>query len=166
MDKNEKFKLFNSLLSTAKGLLGINNLVAQSTDGTELDFGSDVETMDQVQVGTPCSVDGSFVMPDGSTIVSEGKEVISITPAASMDDQKDAEIEALKAQIAELANSVTTLTNSVTEKDVVIAEFKPLVKEFEKLKNSFSDHKPVAAVVPAVEEKQKEDEKRLTFKIN
>lgn len=143
MNKPEKFELFNSLLSSAKSLLGLNNLVVQSTDGTELDFGTEIETIEQVQVGTPCTPDGSFVMPDGKTIVVSGGVVTEIVLPMAVEDAKDEEIANLKAKIEEL-------TNSIAEKTNVIDSFKPIVKELETLKNSFSTDKPVGAVAPSV----------------
>ena len=145
--KEEQVNLLTTLLNKMKSVL-FTNLVLQSVDGTELDFGEGVESIEQVVVGVPCSQNGEFVLTDGRTIIVEGNvitEVIEATDTASEEmAQLKAENEELKAQLEATNLKVSELTN---KRD----EFVNLTKEFETFKNQFSNHVPDVISVPKVD---------------
>ena len=142
--KEDQIKWLSAFANKLKSVL-FTNLIVQSTDGTELDFGADVETLEQVVVGVPCSVNGEFVLADGRTIKVEGLVVTEVTePEVATDPmlaQLQAENEALKAELAATNKKVSELTNKATQ-------FVALSKEFETFKNQFSTEVPDVVSVP------------------
>jgi len=137
MSKKEDQKSKLDLLAKAfKAVFSFNNLVIQSTDGTELDFGESIESVEQIVVGSPCSQNGEFVLTDGRTIKVEGNvvtEVIEATDTAGEEmAQLKAENETLKAQLEATNLKVSDLTNKNTE-------FVNLKKDFLDFKNQFSN---------------------------
>jgi len=153
--KEDQLTWLSAFANKLKSALQITNLIVQSTDGTELDFGADVETLEQVVVGVPCKYDSplnEFVLTDGRTIKVEGNvvtEVIEATDTASEEmAQLKAENETLKAQLEATNLKVSELTNKNTE-------FVNLKKEFLDFKNQFSDETIDTTNTPKVEESEK-----------
>ena len=148
--KEEDVKFLSNFANKLKSLL-FTNLVIQSTDGTELDLGDSVETIEQIEVGTPCSQNGTFVLTDGRTIVVEGNkvtEVIEATPAESEEmAQLKAENEALKAELEATNKKVVELTNKAEQ-------FTALSEEFNTFKNQFSNERIDVVTVPKDEQKE------------
>ena len=153
MSKKEDQKSKLDLLAKAfKAVFSFNNLVIQSTDGTELDFGESIESVEQIVVGSPCSQNGEFVLTDGRTIKVEGNvvtEVIEATDTAGEEmAQLKAENETLKAQLEATNLKVSELTNKNTE-------FVNLKKEFLDFKNQFSNETIDVVDVPKAIEPEK-----------
>lgn len=134
------------------------NLVLQSTAGDELDFGDSIESIEQIAVGTPCSLDGKHVLTNGKIILVEGKvvtEIIEATDTASEEMvQLKAENEQLKAQL----EATNVKVNELTNRNV---EFITLKKDFLDFKNQFSTEVLDVVSLPKVEAQK---ESRLTFK--
>lgn len=132
-DQKSKLDLFAKAL---KAVFSFNNLVVQSTDGTELDFGESIESVEQIVVGSPCSQNGEFVLTDGRTIKVEGNVVTEVIEAPDADSEEIAQLKAenenLKAQLEATNLKVSELTNKLTE-------FVNLKKEFLDFKNQFSN---------------------------
>lgn len=154
MSKKEDQKSKLDLLAKAfKAVFSFNNLVIQSTDGTELDFGESIESVEQIVVGSPCSQNGEFVLTDGRTIKVEGNvviEVIEATDTASEEmAQLKAENEELKAKLEATNLKVSELTNKLTE-------FVNLKKEFLDFKNLYSQEQIDTSTAPKVIEQEKQ----------
>lgn len=158
--KEEDVKFLSNFANKLKSLL-FTNLVIQSTDGTELDLGDSIESIEQIEVGTPCSQNGTFVLTDGRTIVVEGNkvtEVIEATDTASEEmAQLKAENEALKSQLEATNLKVTELTNKQTE-------FINLKNDFDTFKNQYSTENPNVVNVPKVEEQKEVSRIKITRK--
>ena len=153
MSKKEDQKSKLDLLAKAfKAVFSFNNLVIQSTDGTELDFGESIESVEQIVVGSPCSQNGEFVLTDGRTIKVEGNVVTEVIEATDTESEEMAQLKAendeLKAQLEATNLKVSELTNKNTE-------FVNLKKEFLEFKNQFSNETIDAVDVPKVIEVEK-----------
>ena len=160
MTKNEEQKRwFSHFANRLADVLGFKNLIVQSTDGTELDFGQDVQTLEQIVVGVPCSENGTFVLADGRTIVSEGNIVTSVTepevPTDPMVDELKKANEELTSKLTEANAKIDELTNKASQ-------FETLKNEFIEFKNKFSNHAPQSVNVPSEPQKQ-EVKKRFSF---
>lgn len=129
---------------TGKGTAPVN-VVLQDTNGVELDFGSDVETEEQIVEGLEGVTangeiaEGSYVMASGVTYVFEAGKLIEIIES---DNSNDEELEALKtenaekdAEIAELKESNNSLANELKE---VKGSFADIDKQIKSLKGEFS----------------------------
>ena len=146
MTKNdEQRKWFTMFANKLADVLGFKNLIVQSTDGTELDFGPDVQTLEQIVVGVPCSANGTFVLADGRSIVVEGNLVTSVTEPAEMVDPM---VDELKKTNEELTNKLTEANARIEELTNKAVQFESLKSEFIEFKNQFSDHKPEAQNTP------------------
>lgn len=137
------------------------NIILQDVNGVEIDFGSEVETENQISTGLSATVAGSpaegkYVMPDGRTFVFEGGILTEIMPAGSEDvEALKAENEDLKKQLAELQNQLqNSIENEKAIKAKAESEVKTVAKMFEDFKNKFSDDKPVDNLIPEPEPKQ------------
>ena len=153
MSKKEDQKSKLDLLAKAfKAVFSFNNLVIQSTDGTELDFGESIESVEQIVVGSPCSQNGEFVLTDGRTIKVEGNVVTEVIEAADTANEEMAQLKAenetLKAQLEATNLKVSELTNKLTE-------FVNLKKEFLDFKNQFSNETIDTSTAPKVIEPEK-----------
>ena len=148
--KEEDVKFLSNFANKLKSFL-FTNLVIQSTDGTELDLGDSIESIEQIEVGTPCSQNGTFVLTDGRTIVVEGNKVTEVTEAEPQTDpmveQLKAENEALKAELEATNKKVVELTNKAEQ-------FTALNEEFNTFKNQFSNETVYAVDVPKDEPKE------------
>jgi len=148
-----------SLLSKIKAWIkpkSPKNAVFQDVNGVDIDFGEEIETLDQVEVGTTATIDGSpatgeHTMSNGNVYVFEAGAVTEITEAGEGDDLEaenaalKQEIEDLKAQNAAKAEEVKNL-KAETEKVKADAakDFQAVKADFEKFKNKFSDTPPVS----------------------
>lgn len=146
--KEDQEKWINTFANKMKEVFGFKNLVAQSTDGTELDFGTDVQTLEQVVVGVPCSVNGEFVLADGRTITVEGNVVTQVTEPEMPEDK---EKEELKAEVERLKSELQNSTAKIEAFENKQKSFEALSKEFNEFKNQFSNHVPDVAPLPPVE---------------
>ena len=130
--------------------LKIKNMVVQSTDGTELEFDSDVEQPSQIAVGGGLKANGQpatgeFILADGTKVVAEGGKITEVTLAEEGGTEEveslKAELEATKTQLTEAQNKVGELTNSIaTAKNEVTA----IKNELVTFKNKFSNYTPPA----------------------
>lgn len=149
--KEDQLNWLTTFANKLKDVLGAKNLVVQSTDGQELDFGSDVQTLEQVVEGVPCSVDGEFVLADGRTIKVEGGKVTSVTEP---EEEPDPMIAELQAKVAELQNQLEISNKKVADFENKKKEFETLSKEFNEFKNQFSTHVPDTAATPPKKEEK------------
>lgn len=118
-DKKETVEVKQSLVNKLLKFFGKKSI-------NEITFGMDLNTADgqvltvereegEPQVGDKASPNGEWLMPDGKTIVVADGEITEIRPASSdekdkkddkgeegVKDEKEAEIEALKAQVTDL----------------------------------------------------------------
>jgi len=144
MDKKEleksidtKFEsFFNRIRNFLKGSINIKYLTVTTADGTILDFGSQVETIEEITVGMTATIEGGGVpegenvMPDGATwIFEKGK----LTEMKKAEDDKDmealkAENEELKKQLTEIQNSTKGVTDSVQAIQKELTDFKAQIK--------------------------------------
>lgn len=99
----------------------IKNFVHTDDSGATL-FTTEKET-DEIIVGDPATPDGTFVLPDGRTVVITGGKIESITEA------EDNEIENLKSENASLKAELETLKASSEENTKALAEATAMLKE-------------------------------------
>lgn len=155
-------KVFNKLFPP-------KNIVLQDVNGVELDFGSAIETPEQIQVGSTATVGGSpaegeYVMPDGTTYVFETGAITEIRMPETTDPlaQENAQ---LKEQIAELESQ---LQNSVDKVQSLNGELESMRNEFKQVKDAFTAFKnEFSKEEPTLQEPPKTDEpvKKFSFKI-
>ena len=162
--KDEQKKWFDSFMNKLKTFDLFKNLIVQSTDGTELDFGADVETLDQIVEGVPCSENGTFVLADGRTVVAEGNKVTSVIPKEEP-AQPDPQIEEMRKANEELTNKLTEANAKIEELTNKATQFETLKNEFVEFKNKFSNHNPDSGAEPPAGGNQEPKINRLTFKI-
>lgn len=128
----------------------VKKLMIQDVNGSELDFGAEIETTEQIQVGVKATVDGKpaegeYTIEDGDVYVFAAGELTEIKVPES-------DMEALKKENTELKAELETLKTSNTEAIAKVeaenTEFKAkalkvdeIKKEFETFKNQFSDFK-------------------------
>ena len=146
----------NSFLAKIKNFFNPKNMVVQSTDGTELEFDSGVETTNQIEVGQGLKAggqpaDGTFILADGTTITAEAGIITDVilfdaTSDVAMDELK-AENEALKTQVADFQNKLSIAETKVVTFQKLVNEVKT---DFTKFKNQFSDDVPAGADSPMV----------------
>jgi ATP-dependent protease ClpP protease subunit len=114
-------------------------LLVKDVNGQEIDF--DVETEDQIAVGTKATVNGDpakgeYVLADGRTLVFESGIVTEIKEPSTVPgttvEELQSEIVSLEAQLAE-QKTANALLRSDYEKEVNI-----LAADFAKFKNTFS----------------------------
>ena len=113
-------KRHDSLLDKLKKMLnlsGVKMLTITAGDGTILDFGDQVTSVEEIEVGMKATIEGGappegdYVMPDGRTFVFAAGVLTEIKEAAGGDDAEalKAEIEQLKKDLdAEKAKNTTT----------------------------------------------------------
>jgi len=131
-----KFEIiFNRLKKLVTGSQ-VQALTTTAADGTVLDFGDQVETVEEIAVGMTATVDGSaaegdYVMPDGRTFVFEAGTLNEIKEAEGGEEDVDAlkaEIEQLKTDL-EAANAKNKVTDEAIEAlNKEIKNFKAQIK--------------------------------------
>lgn len=145
-----------SLLSKIKNWFKPKNAVFQDVNGVDIDFGGDVETLDQVEVGTTATVDGApaegeHTMSNGNIYLFEAGAVTEITEAGAGEDL-EAENAALKQEIEDLkaqnAAKDTEIQNAKAQTAKIKADaardFQAVKSDFEAFKNKFSDAPPAS----------------------
>ena len=129
---------FGSFLDKIKALLkgsrGINALTITTADGTVLDFGDQVETAEEIEVGMTATLEGGgtpegeYPMPDGRTFVFDNGTLTEIKEAEDDTEALKKENEELKKQIAELQAENKTIKESVQAFQKELTEFRAQVK--------------------------------------
>lgn len=142
--KDEQKKWFGEFANKLAQVFGFTNLILQSTAGDELDFGQDIETPEQIVVGVPCTLNGTHVLPNGTTIVVEANVVTSVTPK----DEPDPQIEEMRLANEELTTKLTEATAKIEELTNKATQFETLKNEFVEFKNKFSNHNPDSGAEP------------------
>ncbi len=117
MDTKELDKKIDSRFTELLKKLGLAKkskaqaLTVTAGDGTVLDFGDQVESVEEVAVGMTATIeggtpDGEYVMPDGATWVFESGTLTAITPAEEEDTE---EMKQLKTENADLKQQLADL---------------------------------------------------------
>lgn len=158
MNQEEKTKL-NSIENMINKLWNKfsppKNIVIQDVNGVELDFGSEVETKEQIKVGDTATAagnpaEGEFTLNDGTVYVFEGGELKEIKEpeeetSAEVEELQE-EVTNLKTQNTELQNKLTSsetkVTNLLTEQTKTVADLTTVKNLFDEFKNKFSNDKP------------------------
>jgi hypothetical protein len=157
------------------------NLVLQDVNGTEIDFGDEIETSDQIQIGSTATVDGAaaegeYTMSDGTVYVFEAG---SVTEIREPDDEEttDNSVEELQEEVNNLKEENFQLENKLADSENVIAEMKKnadkvkndltlelekVTNEFIKFKSEFSNEKEDLNI-PAGEGSGGEDKPKFKF---
>ncbi len=124
--------IFNRLKEFVKGS-NAKALTTTAADGTVLDFGDQVETVEEIATGMTATVEGGgaaegdFVMPDGRTFVFDAGTLTEIKEAEGDDD-----VDALKAKITELEAELETAN---TQNTTTVEAIKALNKEIKDFKS-------------------------------
>lgn len=115
----------NSLLDKLKNLLnlsGVKALTVTTADSTVLDFGDQVETVEEIEVGMTATIEGGgtpegdFPMPDGRTFVFDSSGTLSEIKEAEGDD----DVEALKQKITDLEAELETANAQATKTETAV----------------------------------------------
>ncbi len=123
--------IFNRLKEFVKGTKA-QALTTTAADGTVLDFGDQVETVEEIAVGMTATVEGGgaaegdFVMPDGRTFVFDAGTLTEIKEAEGGDE----DVEALKAEIEQLKADLEAEKAKNTVTDEAIGALNKEIKEF------------------------------------
>jgi len=125
---------FESFLDKIKSLFkgSIKNLTVTTGDGTVLDFGDQIETPEEIEVGMTAVIEGGgapegeYVMPDGVVLVFVAGAVTEIKPAEAEGET----VEALKAKIKELTAQLAEAQTANSELQNSVEQFKKEFKEF------------------------------------
>lgn len=155
---HEKLSAIESLILSFKNLFKPKNMVLQSSDGKEIDFGDAVQTPEQIVVGVkateggkPC--EGDYIMPDGSTMKFEKGALVEVTPA------QNPEMEALKKENQDLQNKLKESTEAQNKMKAEMEEIKStsekITTEFTAFKNQFSKENPLPNTPPKTEPNKK-----------
>ena len=167
-DEKNEFGTLKNLVSNLKNLISPpKNVIIQDVNGVEIDFG-DLETSDQIAVGSTATIDGSpasgeYVLEDGTTYVFEAGSLTEIK-----EDEADGDMEALKQENedlkAENENLKTESQNLVTEKESLQAKFtadlEVVTNKLDEFQSKFSDDKPEPNTPP----KKEETKSKFTYK--
>jgi ATP-dependent protease ClpP protease subunit len=149
MTENES-KQLNGIENMIKGLIDtiknrfssndplIHNIVLQDVNGVEIDFGDEIETSEQIAVGSTATVDGSpaegeYTLNDGTVYVFEGGEITEIKEPEG-DESTDNNVEELQEEVNNLTEEKTELQNKLTASETKV---KDLEAEAERVKNEF-----------------------------
>ena len=131
----------NSLLDKLKNLLnlsGVKALTVTTADSTVLDFGDQVETVEEIEVGMTATLedggtpDGDLVMTDGSTWVFDSGELTEMKEAEGDDD-----MEALKKENAELKEQLEAATAQAEQTEIAV---KAIQEELVKFKSQVTSN--------------------------
>lgn len=150
MNQEEKTKL-NSIENMINKLWNkfspSKNIVIQDVNGAELDFGSEVETKEQIKVGDTATVvgapaEGDYTLNDGTVYVFEGGALVEIKEP---EEETSAEVEKLQEEVTNLKTQNTELQNKLTASEtkatVLLTEQTKTVEDLTKVKNLFDEFK-------------------------
>ena len=96
-------KLSNLLADTQ-----LSNFMFVDEDGNEL-FSTESED-DTLEVGTPASPDGTFLLPDGRTVIIEGGVITDVQESSSSLEEEN---EDLRSALAEAKGLIVELNNQI-----------------------------------------------------
>ena len=122
----------NSLLDKLKGLFKAQALTITAGDGTVLDFGDQVETVEEIAVDMTATIEGGgtpegdFVMPDGRTFVFDAGTLTEIKAAASDDE----DVDALKQKITDLEAELATANAQAEKTETAVKAIQKELVEF------------------------------------
>lgn len=164
MNKKAKEKLdtVETMLNGIKAMFKSNpkNIIVQDVNGIDIDFGDDIETLEEVTVGLK-GVKANDVVAEGAYIIAtdgasteyvfEKGEVMEIN--ATEPEPEETEVEELKEEIEELKEELETAQASVKKLGEIQAKFEVLQTEVKKLRELSSNVIPTATTPEAKKEK-------------
>ncbi len=144
-------KTVEKLNAIERMLLGIKNLIAppknlvlQDVNGVEIDFGEDVKTVDEIQVGMTATIDGDpasgeHIMPFNKTYVFENGKLTEIKDNESQQE----EVDVLKEENQNLLNKIQELTDLLNAEKAKNEEnqkmLNKVISDFQAFKNEYSN---------------------------
>ena len=150
-EQNEKIgRIEASINKLMRLLFPVKNMVLQDVNGTELDFGESIQTVEQIVVGVTATANGTaasgeYVMEDGTVYVFENGTLSEIK-ATEMDETAELkkQVEALTAENNALKSENETVKNQLeTVKNEAKKEVDLIKNEFSVFKNQFTKEPPV-----------------------
>lgn len=153
LDKNidSRFTELLKKLGLAKGSRA-KALTVTAADGTVLDFGDQVESIEEIEVGMTATIeggtpDGEYVMPDGKIFVFATGTLTEIKEAEEEETEEmkqlKAENEDLKKQLSDLQEAnEQAIADLETEVVAMKAQVKSDISTFEKASISGPGHDP------------------------
>jgi ATP-dependent protease ClpP protease subunit len=159
MNKEQEAKLdalsdgINKIANGIKNLFikPVKNIMIQDVNGTEIDFGENVTTVEEIAVGDTATVNGEpangeYVLEDGSVYIFEAGALMEIREPETQEENELAtenetlreENMALQAKLTEKENQYNEL---VTKSSTLENDLKEIQKQFKDFKNQFSDEK-------------------------
>jgi ATP-dependent protease ClpP protease subunit len=131
------------------------NIVVQDVNGVELDFGSEVETVEQIKVGDTATAagvpaEGEHTLADGTIYVFEGGALTEIKEA---EEEAAAEVAELQEEVNDLKEEKTELQNKLTASETKVLNLQKdhsklgedltaVKNSFDEFRNKFSGEKP------------------------
>jgi hypothetical protein len=154
MTENDRNWIQTTISNIFKSNSKILSLMVTDANGMALDFGAQIETVDQIKIGMAVknedgtSPTGEVVLPNGLTLVLDEKGIIlEIKEAAA--DEAAKEIEDLKKTVADLQSQIEN------EKAAAVASEASYKDQLEKLPETITSQ--VLALYAEREEKQKNE---------
>lgn len=154
----EKLGKMENLLTKVMNFFNPKNMVVQSTDGTELEFDSGVDSTEQIAAGQGLKAGGApatgtFILSDGTKVVAENGVITEVSKEATEDETAalTAENEALKTEVVDLQNKVKAFEAKEVEFNNQLQTVK---NEFISFKNQFSNDVPPSNAPLTVIDKQ------------
>ncbi len=121
----------NSILDKLKKLLnlsGVKALTVTTADSTVLDFGDQVETVEEISTGMTATLEGGG-SPDGDFTMTDG--AVWVFDSGTLTEMKPAEdVEALKQKIAELEAELETANALASQTETAISAIQKELVEF------------------------------------
>ena len=162
----EQGTILNRLVDFMKGLKKpeLKNLVIQTQDGKELDFGEEITSEEEIIVGVTATVDGapadgSFDR-NGMTYVFEAGELKEINEAEPADENMDS----LKKEIADLKAELEASKTSNDKVEEVLNSLKKEQASLKTLMNKISTDFSPEEIAHLKDQAEKKDVVRSAFK--
>jgi len=176
-------KGINKILNSIQNFLSpekekeVKNLMLNSVDNVELDFGAEVETREQVIAGVTNvtangeAANGPHILPTGETLNFADGTLTEVIEAETETEKLNKENETLKAELLDVQNKVKEITeerdlieNSRIELEAKVKnELEPAVKRLAEIQNSFSEVK-AEDKAPAITEEKSKSKLSFNFK--
>jgi len=162
----EQGTILNKLVDFMKGLKKpeVKNLVIQTQDGKELDFGEEITSEEEIIVGVTATVDGSPA--DGSftrnemTYIFEAGELKEINEA----DPDDENMDSLKKEIADLKAELEASKTSNNKVEDVLNSLKKEQANLKTLMNKVSTNFTPEEIAHLKDQADKKEVVRSAFK--
>lgn len=153
--KSELSWIKQALDKLAKMLKPVKMLILQDVNGVELDFGSEIETPEQITIGVSATVDGSpaageYTMPSGEVYVFESGNLNEIKmPENSENEELKKENEDLKVENELLKEQTENQAQMLKQFE---NQLKEVTSKLDRITNQFTNDEPKDVLPPKTDE--------------